>query len=388
MRNAQLIPVVVVVTIFLFSCENRYRRTNTFSKSSSPTVDVRTEAAASKNQIIGKAGEAYQVTTDEYEDYFNSRYGLLYKKHSNQPFTGRIVSIDQSGATEFVSSDESWSEGRKNGVSTKWFSNGVKMYERNYKMGKWNGTVTRWWPNGQKMYVRAYTDGKRHGKEATWRSDGTQIDLSVPEKIPSVGKPATSDMQALTDGQDVPASSTESVQPTPTFFEPSAPMQPNEIVPLAGEDLPALPSSDLSVPETEVFSAPIDSPIFPPMESEPVPEFASPIDSGALPPLDEMPSTFPDAEGLPPLPGMDPVPATSPTDLPSFTEAPDEELPPLPGMSDPMSDDLPDLPGFPEPADGTLPPLPGMSAEPSDGLPPLPQDDAFDGLPPLPEFPE
>ena len=61
--------------------------------------------------------------------------------------------------------DEGWRNGKKDGPSTRWFSNGVKMYERNYTEGKWNGTVTRWWPNGQKMYVRAYSDGVRHGEE-------------------------------------------------------------------------------------------------------------------------------------------------------------------------------------------------------------------------------
>ena len=66
----------------------------------------------------------------------------------------------------------------KDGLSSRWFSNGVKMYERNYKEGRWHGPVTRWWPNGQKMYVRAYTNGSRHGKEATWRSDGTPIKLA------------------------------------------------------------------------------------------------------------------------------------------------------------------------------------------------------------------
>ena len=107
--------------------------------------------------MIGVSGDAYQVTIDEYGNYFESRYGLLHQKLNDMPFTGRILIIEKGDSGEFVASDESWSEGRKDGLSTRWFSNGIKMYERNYKEGRWHGPVTRWWPNGQKMYVRAYT---------------------------------------------------------------------------------------------------------------------------------------------------------------------------------------------------------------------------------------
>ena len=111
--------------------------------------------------------DAYQVTEGEYDNFFVSRYGLLHQKFSDTPFSGRIIMISSGENGEYVSSDETWNEGKKDGVSTRWFSNGIKMYERNYNQGKWHGTVTRWWPNGQKMYVRAYSNGKKHGKEAT-----------------------------------------------------------------------------------------------------------------------------------------------------------------------------------------------------------------------------
>ena len=128
--------------------------------------------------MIGVSGDAFQVTIEEYGNYFESRYGLLYQKLNDMPFTGRVLIIEKGDKGEFVASDESWTEGRKDGLSTRWFSNGIKMYERNYKEGRWHGPVTRWWPNGQKMYVRAYTNGTRHGKEATWRSDGSPIKLA------------------------------------------------------------------------------------------------------------------------------------------------------------------------------------------------------------------
>ena len=115
-----------------------------------------------------------------------SRYGLLYLKSSNDPFSGRILTVDIGESGEYVSSDESWKEGRKHGKSSKWFSNGIKMYERNYREGRWHGSVTRWWPNGQKMYVRAYTNGVRHGSEASWRSDGSPLSLPADGAAPAM----------------------------------------------------------------------------------------------------------------------------------------------------------------------------------------------------------
>ena len=58
-----------------------------------------------------------RVTVDEYGDYFESRYGLLYQKFNDKPFTGRILTIDKGESGEYVSSDESWTEGKKDGVS-------------------------------------------------------------------------------------------------------------------------------------------------------------------------------------------------------------------------------------------------------------------------------
>ena len=164
MRNL-ISPISVLCVLIFSSCQNVYRQNPVPSQNSS-------------QEMIGVSGDAFQVTIEEYGNYFESRYGLLYQKLNDMPFTGRVLIIEKGDKGEFVASDESWTEGRKDGLSTRWFSNGIKMYERNYKEGRWHGPVTRWWPNGQKMYVRAYTNGTRHGKEATWRSDGSPIKLA------------------------------------------------------------------------------------------------------------------------------------------------------------------------------------------------------------------
>ncbi|MEK9772636.1 MAG: hypothetical protein VW576_03630 [Opitutae bacterium] len=325
---------------------------------------------------MGKTSDdAYQVSAGEYDDNFVSRYGLLYLKASNDPFTGRILTVDLGESGEFVSSDESWKEGRKHGKSSKWFSNGIKMYERNYREGRWHGSVTRWWPNGQKMYVRAYTNGVRHGSEATWRSDGT------PLSLPADGTPSA-------------------IQPTESFNNEDA-------LPIVEmEDPVVLPDTSAVADELEFDSpAPIDDPAplsLPEPSFEQSPENPSDgfSDLPSFPPMEEEESTVEDEGGFPPIDNTDlpeiALPETDPASLPTddspFPALPEDapsDLPALPGLDEPEvlpgNDPLPALPE--ETESGGLPPLPGI--EEGGGLPPLPSsgDEGLGDLPPLPPLP-
>ena len=239
MKSTLLTTLCIIVALFLTSCENSYKRAS-YSNSPQPSSN------SSEGNLIGLSKDAYQVTEGEYDNFFVSRYGLLHQKFSDTPFSGRIIMISSGENGEYVSSDETWNEGKKDGVSTRWFSNGIKMYERNYNQGKWHGTVTRWWPNGQKMYVRAYSNGKKHGKEATWRSDGTPIELSggadneVVSPAPSVETP-------------VAEPSTDLDSPLPGISLPSAePSFPDTPEAPAGDSLTTeLPSFDpIPAPES------------------------------------------------------------------------------------------------------------------------------------------
>ena len=369
----QIIPALLVLFLFA-SCENRYRRANAPTQKS--LVDSKFSGQTSD--------DAYQVSQSEYDNNFVSRYGLLYLKSSNDPFSGRILTVDIGESGEFVSSDETWKEGRKHGKSSKWFSNGIKMYERNYREGRWHGSVTRWWPNGQKMYVRAYTNGVRHGNEATWRSDGTPLSLPADGSVPSMDN----DLSAPVDSEDSlpgvelpqPATLPQSTENGGFDFAPTE--EPE------GESLPDL-SFPVSEPEgvrgDDGFS---DLPSFPPMEEE------NSLDSSA----DKLPELPTSEESLPNFPDE---PVELPTDSPSLPNLPGDDtegLPDLPGLneapnpvdSSPLlgeeSDEI-GLPPLPGGNDGGLPPLPGMEDE--GGLPPLPGDDngGFGDLPPLPPLP-
>ena len=398
MNNLLLTSLLAFLFVFA-SCQNNYQQNISEPSYQSP--------------VVGVSADAFQVTTDEYGKYFESRYGLLHQKFNDRPFTGRILTIDAGGTGDYISADETWKEGKKDGLSARWFSNGMKMYERNYSEGRWHGTVTRWWPNGQKMYVRAYTNGTRHGKEATWRSDGSPINTSNKAFLPPKSRPeqkvnlgendSSSQQLGEQESRALPAveipSANESEVIIPSKSLPSLPVESNanseylstESLPpvlqnnsVLSDDLLDLPGSGT----TEFPPLPESSEI--PLES--APEF--PASDDGLPPLPGLPESMdanlpsfpsspPSDEALPPLPGL---PETGASDLPAFPDSGGDDLPPLPGLPGSGGDDLPPLPGS-----GTddLPPLPGFSDDSSGGLPPLPGDDSLGGgLPPLPDFPE
>jgi len=325
--------LLITALFFFSSCQNPYRTAGS----------INTSNEKGKGDYSGLSDvNAYQVHKDDYDNQFVSDFGLLRLKSSNEPFSGRILTIDGGENGEYVYSDENWSDGKKNGLSTKWFSNGVKMYERNYRDGKWHGAVTRWWPNGQKMYVRAYSKGIRHGKEATWRSDGTPVSLS------SNFSPTVSSSDSANENSDQ--------DDLPNIELPQENSAPAD---LPEQPLIAPEASDVELPQSDSVGTSADD----------LPE---------LPPLD-------DSEDLPDLPPLD-----LSGDLPPVS--PDSELDPLPALDDTSSFDSPDdLPALPELDLSDSPPSDsdtGDEAIPADDLPPLPSGDAgFDDLPPLPPLP-
>lgn len=389
MKNLFLVSFLACA-LFFSSCQNSYRQ-NISEDSSS-------------QGIVGVTDDAFQVTTEEYGNYFESRYGLLYQKFNDRPFTGRILSIEKGESGDYVLADESWKEGKKEGLSARWFSNGIKMYERNYSEGRWHGTVTRWWPNGQKMYVRAYTNGTRHGKEATWRSDGSPIQLSEKPFVTPRQEPVISEerkdvkealqFQPVESGAEKVFPEEKSIvnEPFPSLpgsdsSADSFPSFPSDPSPISNEFPPLPDASD--TPAIEVTpSIPQNNPVLSDdlldLPGSGTTEFP-PLPESSEIPLESAPEFPASEDGLPPLPGL---PESMDANLPSFPSSPpsDEALPPLPGLPGSGGDDLPPLPGS-----GTddLPPLPGFSDDSSGGLPPLPGDDSLGGgLPPLPDFPE
>jgi hypothetical protein len=359
MKASCLLTAVLILT-FLSACQNRYRESAVTGQSTKPR---QTSVTGITN------GDSYQVARSEYDQNFQTRYGLLYLSTSEEPFSGRVLMVDSGESGEFVYSDEQWKDGRKHGKSSKWFTNGVKMYERNYKDGKWHGTVTRWWPNGQKMYVRGYTNGVRHGKEATWRSDGSP--LSDADSAPSDVKVLSS--EADENPAQLPSVSLPEIDGIESSLQsPPEVLEIENTVPVIDET-PAISTESLD--------------LLPPMDNiDPSPAIEENADSTEfnLPAVDdegEAPELLPGDDQLPGLPVLpDTVEETEMLDdLPVATEQ-NAELPDLPALTDDSTEEMPDLP-----------PLDGIGeGDELPGLPPLPgtaDDGGLGDLPPLPPLP-
>ena len=374
MKILQL-TLALYCAILFTACQNPYRRhDNTASHSSTSNIQANTQQDPSSGK------DAFRVSSTEYEKFFVLKYGLLHQKHSDIPFTGKIVQVSTGPNGDYVSSENNWMNGKKNGTSTKWFSNGAKMYERNYKDGKWHGAVTRWWPNGQRMYVTAYTDGKRTSQEAKWQSNGSPIKTTTSEiktKFTSGGN--TENPQSL---DDISTSNIESNEVENTQIPSSEPGDgsfsdqslQNVELPAPTEDpisdnseLPLMPSSlDVSSPSDENLE----------------------VDPNSLPTItgtQTAPVPLPDSSGLPSLPDLSTNEAeeVGQPALPSIQETPSEPI-----MDD--TNELPSLPNLPteEPESGSLPELPGLPSptENSEDLPLMPEEtDSLPALPPLPE---
>ena len=79
--------------------------------------------------------------------------------------------------------EQNWKDGKKNGLATYWYENGQKESQRTFKDGKKNGLWTNWfengqkksetnYKNGQKSSERNYKNGKFHGLSTDWFENG------------------------------------------------------------------------------------------------------------------------------------------------------------------------------------------------------------------------
>ena len=104
----------------------------------------------------------------DYED-LEYRNGVMYLPHEEAPFTGRAERFYQNGQK---GEESNWKDGLKDGPVTKWFENGQKEEEGNLKDGKSVGLLTKWWKNGQKGSEDNYKDGRQDGLSTWWYKNG------------------------------------------------------------------------------------------------------------------------------------------------------------------------------------------------------------------------
>lgn len=112
-----------------------------------------------------KVGSVSEVELTDLE----SRDGRLFKKESKQPFSGRVLSHDLSGA---LRSSAEVQEGFLHGLSEGWFTNGVLQVRESFLGGVSNGTRTKWREDGSVVSETAIVQGVIEGRFSRWHTNG------------------------------------------------------------------------------------------------------------------------------------------------------------------------------------------------------------------------
>ena len=98
----------------------------------------------------------------EYGDLVK-RNGLIYKKFSEEPFTGNVGGKYRGKILK----------GKEEGEWTWWWDNGQLYFRNQWKNGKVEGPAEWYYENGQ-LYLRGhYRDDEKVGKWEYYNKDGT-----------------------------------------------------------------------------------------------------------------------------------------------------------------------------------------------------------------------
>ena len=85
------------------------------------------------------------------------RDGLKYAPNDDELYTGKVFDYYENGQKKY---ENTYKDGKEDGLWTKWYENGQKFREGTFKDGKQDGLWTDWYENGQKSYEVTYKDGK------------------------------------------------------------------------------------------------------------------------------------------------------------------------------------------------------------------------------------
>ena len=82
---------------------------------------------------------------------------------------GKFISWHENGQ-EYA--EIHYIDGKEDGLATRWYDNGKKKSEATLKDGQLDGLATRWYENGQKMSEKTYKNGIWISKKL-WNEDGS-----------------------------------------------------------------------------------------------------------------------------------------------------------------------------------------------------------------------
>ena len=140
--------------------------------------------------FIGCSPEKVELSELSYEtkyEYFDdSSYPITVYYHRGSKFNG-VATIPaaigdgwQPGTSDYREERE-YKNGKRNGLTKKWYKNGQLRSETNYKDGEKDGIHKVWYENGQLEWEGNYKDGQYEGLWKAWWKNG-QLELEVNYK--------------------------------------------------------------------------------------------------------------------------------------------------------------------------------------------------------------
>lgn len=122
-------------------------------------------SSPSSNQEV--TGNILGLLTPKDSVYLDRNKGLVY--YQDELFTGTTV-LYYPNKTK--ASTTSYTKGKKDGKTYKWFQDGLKSYEATYANGRLKGHSYTWWSSGHKRSASFYEKGVPHGDQWQWYSNG------------------------------------------------------------------------------------------------------------------------------------------------------------------------------------------------------------------------
>jgi antitoxin component YwqK of YwqJK toxin-antitoxin module len=124
--------------------------------------------------VIGGSNLYGQNRVDQDSLIFSKRF-TLKAYYNGKLFSGIGFTVYENGQ---LSSEQSYKEGKKDGLYKKWYENGQLNIEENYKEGKKDGLYKKWYYNSQIKREGSYKDGEYDGLQRMWYENG-QLDREV-----------------------------------------------------------------------------------------------------------------------------------------------------------------------------------------------------------------
>jgi antitoxin component YwqK of YwqJK toxin-antitoxin module len=165
------ITLILIIVVWGLHFYLKYKdRQNTIHMRSggSHFINSETNKPFSKTEFDNKLKEGLEI----FEEYLDEpkTNDLDRNKEVNEDV--KIFYYDNGQKRQ----EETYKEGKLDGLRTFWSNNGQKTSEGTWKDGKEDGLSTHWWDNGQMGSEGPYKDGKLDGLHTEWYYNGQKKD--------------------------------------------------------------------------------------------------------------------------------------------------------------------------------------------------------------------